>query len=88
MRLVTVGINRGTGIAYSLYQFAVFCDIPPYGVVVVIDKDGIGEALVGHLESLDQPVVARLAGTAHGSLDQWVARLVHTDGLVDDINEG
>ena len=88
MRLVSVGINRCAGISQSLYQFTIFCYIPPNGVVVVVDKDGIGIALVCHLESLDQPVVARLTRTTHGSFYQRVSRLVHTNCLVDNVDEG
>ena len=88
VRLVSVGIDGSTGITYGLYQRDVVVDVPPDGVVVVVDEDGIGEALVGHFEGLDQPVVARLAAATDGGLDQRVSRLVHADSLVDNVDEG
>ena len=61
VRLATVGIDGRSGVAHGAHQFDELFLLPLEGVVVVVDEDGVGPALVGHLESLHNPVVARHA---------------------------
>ena len=86
MRLVSVGINRCSGIAQGLHQVDVLINVILDRVVVVVNQDGIRPALVGHLKGFDKPVVARLATTAQGLLHHGVTRLMGTHRLVHHVN--
>jgi hypothetical protein len=62
--LATVGVDGSTGIAQGANEVNKLVGVPLEGVVVIIDEDGIRLTLMGHLEGLDNPVIARLAVTA------------------------
>ena len=88
VRLVAVGVDRGTGIAQSLHQIDVFVNVISDRVVVVVNQNGIRPTLMGHVEGLDEPVVARLAATAQRLLHHGVAILVHAHSLVHHVDHG
>ena len=64
MRLASIGINGSAGITQLSDQLNELVRVSLECVIVIIDKDGIRPALVGHLESLDDPVIARHAVTS------------------------
>ena len=86
VRLVTIGINRCSGITQRTYQINIVVNIILDGVVVVVNQDSIRPALVGHIKGLDQPVVACLTATTQGFLHHRITLLVHTHCLVHHIN--
>ena len=68
VRLTTVCINRCTRIAQCPNKVDELRSLPLEGVVVVVNQNGIWPALMCHLESLDNPVVARLSVATECSL--------------------
>ena len=88
MRLVSVGIDGSSEITQCPDKIKVVIGVMLEGVVVVVDKNGIGIALVGHFKGPDEPVVTRFSTTAQRLLHQGVALLVHTYSFVHHINHG
>ena len=86
MALTPVGIDRGTRITNCLDEVDEQIGVPLERVVVVIDQNGIRPALMGHLEGLDDPVVARLAVAAEGCLIG--GRGMTADSLVHHVDHG
>ena len=86
VRLIAVGIDRRSRITQSLHQ----CDVVVYiitdRVIVIVNQNSIRPALIGHLECLDKPVIARLAATAKSLLHHGVAWLVVANSLIHHVN--
>ena len=85
MRLASVGVDGGAGVAQGAHQVDKLLFLPAKGVVVVVDEYGIGPPLMGHLKGLDNPVVAGDAVTTEGGLVG--CRLMARDSLVHHIDE-
>ena len=88
MRLVTIGIDGGSEIAQRSDKFQIAIGVMLEGVVVVVDQDSIGIALISHFKGPDKPVVTGFASTAQRLLHQGVTLLVHTNSFVHHINHG
>ena len=88
MRLIAVGINRCSGITQRTYQVDVVIYIPAQRVVVVIDENRIRPALIGHLEGLDEPIVASLTSATECLFNHFVAILMVAYSLVHHVNHG
>ena len=86
MTLTAIGIDWRTTIADGLYQRDKLVSVPLESIEVVVNQDRVGETLVSHLESLDQPVVACLTATTQRLFHQGVTILVTIDGLIDHID--
>ena len=86
MALTTIGIDRGTRIADGTHEVDELIGVPLERVIVVVNEDGIRPALMRHLESLDDPVVARLAVAAEGCLIG--GRGMTADSLVHHVDHG
>ena len=67
MALAAVGIDGRASITDGADEVDKLRLLPAERVEVIIDEDGVRPTLVGHLEGLDNPVVARLALAAQGS---------------------
>ena len=86
MTLTAIGVDRGTRITDGTDEVDELIGVPLERVVVVIDQNGIRPALMGHLEGLDDPVVACLSVTAEGCLIG--GRGMTADSLIHHIDHG